>query len=175
MSSLLPNLPALLAPALMERLVLVVNHVISREPQAVARLLPHCGRVLRLDLEQLPRLVPTPPALAFAITPAGLVEWCNQPLPADLLVRLPAANPAALLLQALGGQPPAVEIEGDAQLAADVDWLLKNLRWDVTDDLERLFGPVVAGQLAGVGTALARALRGALQGASGLAARAQSR
>jgi len=175
MSSMLPNLPALLAPALMERLVLVVNHVISREPQAVARLLPHSGRVLRLDLEQLPRLVPTPPALAFAITPAGLVEWCTQPLPADLLVRLQAGNPAALLLQALGGQSPAVEIEGDAQLAADVDWLLKNLRWDVADDLERLFGPVVAGQLAGVGSALARALRGALQGASGLAGRVRPR
>jgi ubiquinone biosynthesis protein UbiJ len=175
MSSMLQPLQALLTPALMDRLVLVVNHVISREPQAMARLQPHSGRVLRLELEQLPRLVPSPPPLAFAITPAGLVEWCSQPVAADLLVRAQAGNPAALLLQALGGQMPAVAIEGDAQLAGDIDWLLKNLRWDVADDLDRQFGPVVAGQLSGLGRALARAMRAAAQGAAAVAGRMRPR
>ncbi len=162
---MLQNLNALLAPALMDRLVLVVNHVMAAEPQAVARMLPHQGRVLRLDLLQLPRLLPAPPALAFRITPAGLVEWCREPVDADLRVRLDAPNPAALALQALNGQMPAVAIEGDANLAADVDWLLKNLRWDVADDLQRLFGPTVAHELHRLGAGLARALRTALNGA----------
>ena len=162
---MLQNLNALLAPALMDRLVLVVNHVMSAEPQAVARMQPHQGRVLRLDLLQLPRLLPAPPPLAFRITPAGLVEWCRDPVDADLRVRLDAANPAALALQALTGQMPPVVIEGDANLAADVDWLLKNLRWDVADDLQRLFGPTVAHELHRLGTGLAQALRKALQGA----------
>ncbi len=162
--SMLQNLNALLAPALMDRLVLVVNHVIAAEPQAVQRLLPHRGRVLRLDLMQLPRLLPAPPPLAFVITPAGLVEWCRDPVEADLRVRLDAPNPAALGLQALSGQMPALAIEGDVQLATDVDWLLKNLRWDVADDLERLFGPAVAHQVHKLGSGLARALRSAMQG-----------
>ena len=98
---MLQNLNALLAPALMDRLVLVVNHVIAAEPQAMSRLLPHRGRVLRLELLQLPRLLPAPPPLAFRITPAGLVEWCRDPVDADLRVRLDAPNPAALALQAL--------------------------------------------------------------------------
>ena len=96
LSTMLPNLNALLAPALMDRLVLVVNHVLSAEPAAVERLKPHRGRVLRLDLLQVPRLLPTPPPLAFMITPAGLVEWCRSAVDADLWVRLEAANPAAL-------------------------------------------------------------------------------
>ena len=166
---MLPNLNALLAPALMERLVLVVNHVLSREPQAMARLLPHRGRVLQLELARLPRLL-QPPPLAFTITPAGLVEWCREPGLADLRASLDAANPAAIALQLASGQLPPVVIEGDAELAADVDWLLKNLRWDVSDDLQRLFGPLVAQQLSRMGTALARALRAAAQRASGLAA-----
>ena len=169
LSTMLPNLNALLAPALMDRLVLVVNHVLSAEPAAVERLKPHCGRVLRLDLLQLPRLLPTPPPLAFMITPAGLVEWCRSAVDADLWVRLEAANPAALALQALTGQMPTVVIEGDVQLAGDIDWLLKNLRWDVADDLERLFGPTVAHEVHRLGAGLARAMRGAGQMMAGRA------
>ena len=161
---MLQNLNALLAPALMDRLVLVVNHVLAAEPQAVARLLPHQGRVLRLELLQLPRLLPAPPPLAFKVTPAGLMAWCPDPVDADLRVRLDAGNPAALALQALGGQMPPVVIEGDANLAADVDWLLKNLRWDVADDLQRLFGPTVAHELHRLGAGLARAVGKAMQG-----------
>ena len=172
---MLQNLNALLAPALMDRLVLVVNHVLAAEPQAVQRLLPHSGRVLRLDLLQLPRLLPAPPPLAFVITPAGLVEWCRDPVDADLRVRLEATNPAALAFKLMGGEMPPVVIEGDAQLAGDVDWLLKNLRWDVADDLHRLFGPAVAHELHRLGSGLARALRAALQGASALASRAGAR
>lgn len=164
---MLHNLNALLAPALMDRLVLVVNHVLSAEPAAVQRLKAHQGRVLRLDLLQLPRLLPAPPPLAFQITPAGLVEWCREPVDADLRVRLEAANPAVLALQALTGQMPALAIEGDVQLAGDVDWLLKNLRWDVADDLERLFGPAVAHELHRLGSSLARAMRSAMQLAGG--------
>ena len=161
---------ALLAPALMDRLVLVVNHVLSAEPQALARLMPHRGRVLQLDLLQLPRLLPAPPPLAFLITPAGLVEWCREPVDADLRVKLEAANPAALALKLLAGESPKLVIEGDAQLATDVDWLLKNLRWDVADDLHRLFGPTLAHQLQRFGSALAHALRSASAGASAVVA-----
>ena len=171
---MLQNLNALLAPALMDRLILVVNHVLQAEPQAVQRLLPHSGRVLRLDLLQLPRLLPTPPPLAFVITPAGLMEWCRDPIDADLRVRLDAANPAALAFKLMTGEMPALVVEGDAHLAADVDWLLKNLRWDVADDLDRLFGPAVALELHRLGTGLARALRGAAQGASAVAGRARA-
>ena len=160
---MLQNLNALWAPALMDRLVLVVNHVLAAEPAAVQRLMLHRGRVLRLDLLQLPRLLPAPPPLAFVITPAGLVEWCREPADADLRVRLDAANPAALAFQVVTGNMPPLVIEGDAQLATDVDWLLKNLRWDVADDLEKRFGPTVAQQLHRLGTGLARAMRGARQ------------
>ena len=175
MSSILQNLQSFITPALMDRLVLVVNHVISREPQAIARLLPHRDKVLRLDLDNWPRLLPTPPVLAFRITPAGLVEWSADPCTADLQVRVDAGNPAALAMQAVTGKLPPVAIDGDAQLATDIDWLLKNLRWDVADDLQRLFGPVAAQQVHGLGVALARGLRAAMDGAAVVAGRMRSR
>ncbi|MBL0085338.1 MAG: hypothetical protein IPP87_25365 [Ideonella sp.] len=164
-----PDLNALLAPAVIERLVLLANHVIASEPEATRRLQPHQGRVLRLEFDGWPKLLPVPPALAFRVTPAGLVEWCGDVAESDLRVQVPAHNPAALALGWLSGELPALSIEGDAQFAADADWMAKNLRWDIGADLERFVGPVAAHQLQSLGSAVARGLKAAVQGASALA------
>jgi ubiquinone biosynthesis protein UbiJ len=112
--------------------------------------------------------------LAFRVTPAGMLEWCGGPdatTDADLRVGVDASNPLLLMARAMAGEMPSVEIDGDAQLAGDVNWLLQNLRWDVAADMDRLFGPTVAYPLHRLGSALARGLRAALQGASGLTQR----
>jgi ubiquinone biosynthesis protein UbiJ len=67
-----------------------------------------------------------------------------------------------LATRVLSGGTPQLQLAGDAQFAADVNWLADNLRWDVAADLERLFGPVPAEQLRTWGQALARALREAV-------------
>ncbi len=171
---MLHSLNAMLAPALMERVVLVVNHVLGAEPAATLRLQPHAQRVIRLQMQGWPALLPAPPLLAFRVTPAGMLEWCGQTdasAEVDLRVRVDASNPMLLMARAMAGDKPSVEIDGDAQLAADVNWLLQNLRWDVAADLDRLFGPTVAYPLHRLGSALARGLRAALQSASGLTER----
>ena len=170
---MLQSLHALLAPALSERLTLVINHVLAGEAVATARLQPHAGRTLALSISGWPALLPPPPTLAWRITPAGMVEWCGvEPLAApDLAVTLDAPNPALLIGRLIGCEVPALQIDGDAQLAGDVNWLLQNVRWDVAADLERLFGPTVAQPLHRIGSALAKALRAALD----LGARLRSR
>jgi len=167
---MLHTLNAMLAPALAERLTLLLNHVLSSEAVATDRLRPHSGATLSLTLPGWPALLPPPPALAWRITPAGLLDWCGAggvDAP-DLAVKLDASNPAAVLTRALAGEPPVVQIEGNAQLAGDVNWLLQNLRWDVAADLDRLFGPQLAQPLHQVGRMLSAGLRTALKGASAL-------
>ena len=44
----------------------------------------------------------------------------------------------ALLGTVARGEKPAVTIDGDVQLAAELAWLSDNLRWDVEEDLARL-------------------------------------
>lgn len=167
---MLHSLNALLAPALAERLTLLLNHVLAAEPVATEHLRPHSGATLSLTLDGWPSLLPPPPALAWRVTPAGLLDWCGPAGidGADLAVKLDARNPAAVLARALGGEAPVVQIDGNAQLAADVNWLLQNLRWDVAADLDRLFGPQLAQPLHQVGRMLASGLRAALKGASAL-------
>ena len=162
------------APALAERLTLVLNHVLLSEPIASARLRPHAGRSLHLVLQSWPALLPAPPPLAWRVSAAGLLEWIGSApeLPVmDLRLRLDASNPAALLAASAGGTLPAVQVEGDAQFAGDVNWLMQNLRWDVAADLDRLFGPTVAHQLQQLGRALAGGMRSAVQAALDVRAR----
>ena len=174
---MLHALQELLAPAAMERLTLVINHVLDGESAATDRLRPHAGRSIVVLPEQWPSLLPPPPALGFRVTPAGLVEWGGlQGIDApDLTVRLDASNPARLALQTLSGETPQVHVEGDAQFAADVNWLLTNLRWDVASDLERFFGPGPARTIERAGAWLGRGLKAALAGATAVAERLRPR
>jgi len=169
---MLHALASLVGPATMERLTLVINHVLAAEPAATQRLAAHRGRTLHVDLEGWPSLLPPPPALAFVVTPAGLLDW--QPEPAaepDLHVRVDASNPALLGARVLLGETPAVEIAGDAALATDVNWVIAHVRWDAEADLERLVGARAAHELARAGAALAQALRTALRTGADLASR----
>jgi ubiquinone biosynthesis accessory factor UbiJ len=162
---MLHTLNSLLAPAVMGRLTLVINHVLGSESAATSRLMAHSGRTVELLATAWPPLLPPPPLLAFRVTPAGLLEWCGPERggAADLAVRVDTSNPALLFSRALSGELPPVEIDGDAALAADVNWLMQNLRWDVEADLERVFGPLVAPQLHRLGSALAGAMKVAMQ------------
>lgn len=174
---MLHTLNSLLAPAVMGRLTLVINHVLGGESVATARLMVHSGRTVELLATAWPPMLPQPPVLAFRVTPAGLLEWCGPERggAADLAVRVDTSNPALLLARAAAGELPPVEIDGDAALAADVNWLMQNLRWDVAADLERVFGPLVAPQLHRLGSALAGAMRTAMQKAGDLGERLRPR
>lgn len=161
MPAMVHALHQLVAPAVMERLTLAVNHVLGGETVAVERLKAHAGRRVRVHLEHWPGLLPALPPLAYAVTPAGLLEWggLDAPIDADLHVRVDASNPARLFARALAGETPALQIDGDAALATDIHWLVDNLRWDIAADLEPLIGPAAAHEVVRLGSALARGLR----------------
>lgn len=170
---MLNTLKALAAPAVMQRVTLLLNHVLASEPAATYRLKTHAGKRIALRLDGWPSLLPTVPPLAFGITPAGLLEWDgSESVPAaeaQLQVTVDASNPALALMQGLTGQRPRIEVAGDAALASDVNWLFENLRWDVQDDLARVVGDVPAREIARFGGWMAIALRELVQRLSRLA------
>ena len=127
----------------MPRLTLLLNLILAGEAAATQRLQPHAGRILVVRCVPLPGFLPAPPDVAFGITPAGLLEWLDaaQVSSPDLLVTVDGSAPVELAWSVLSGQTPAVQVQGDARLAADVQWLMTHLRWDVTADLERAIGP----------------------------------
>ena len=168
---------ALAERSVMERLVLLVNHVIAAEPAATEKLRPHALRTIQLDFVGWPVLLPPLGPWTFRVTPAGLVEWLVEPAASfpDLRVAVDTANPALLLARLVGGERATIAVSGDAAFAADLDWLIDNLRWDIQDDLARFVGDVPAREIARFGGFFARALRDAVKTLRGLAERVPSR
>jgi len=157
--------------------VLLVNHVISAEPQAMERLRAHAARTIRIELDGWPAMLPTPFPLAFRITPPGLVEWIEVPVPMtpDLRVGIAVSNPALVLAKLVVGERPAITVDGDAAFATDVNWLIENLRWEVQDDLARLVGDAPAREIARFGSAVSKALREGAKKLDEFARRAERR
>jgi ubiquinone biosynthesis accessory factor UbiJ len=123
-----------------------LNHLLAAEPWARERLAPFAGETIELR-------GPPFPALRFVILPGGTLEAGG----ADPALTI-TLTPEALLSLARGPEHFArsLEVNGDPGLAAEVSALARHLRWDVEEDLSRLFGDVAAHRIAGAGRALAR-------------------
>ncbi len=118
------------------RIVLLINHVLMQEPQATARLARQKGRVILVQWQSL--------NFKVALTPAGLLDLAPADTASDLVLTLTGASPVALVQGLLQGGKPEVHVQGDVQLAAEVNWLTDHLRWDVEADLARIVGDVPA-------------------------------
>ncbi|MFP8779274.1 hypothetical protein [Hydrogenophaga sp. RWCD_12] len=133
------------------RVVLFLNHVLMQEPQAQQRLRRQQGKPVRVQWGDF--------HLTLAATPAGLLERPAGDRQPELNVTLTQASPFALAQKVLAGERPGVDIQGDVQLAAEVAWLVDNVRWDVEEDLSRLVGDAMAHTLVGGARSAATAVK----------------
>lgn len=142
--------PAWMVDEGLNRLVLFLNHVLQGEPEAMRRLARYKGRTVLFAWQRF--------ELHLQATPAGLLELGRFEAP-DLRLTVTEDSPLDLLTVLGRGDKPKVRIEGDVQLAAEVNWLMDNVRWDVEEDLARLMGDAPAHALAGMARQAAAALR----------------
>ncbi len=145
------------------RVVLFLNHVLMSEPQAQDRLRRQQGKPVRVLWGEV--------NLTLAATPAGLLERPAMVAKPDLTVTLTQSSPFSMAKSLFEGEKPAVDIQGDVQLAAEVAWLVDNVRWDVEEDLSRLVGDAVAHTLVRLARNASQAIKGfADRGLGGLGA-----
>ena len=139
------------------RLVLLLNHVLMQEKEATSRLARQKGRVALMKWRFI--------AVKFVVTPAGLLDLADEAAPPDLTLVLTQDSPLAIAQAVLQGEKPAVRIEGDVQMAAEVNWLVDHVRWDIEEDLSRLVGDVPAHALGQAARRAGDALRQFVGGA----------
>lgn len=195
--------PPWLVDEVQQRIVLLLNHVLQQEPEAMQRLQRQQGKIIALHWQ--------PFSLQVTATPAGLLNVVeatantanavdtaksqtsadnsppqnrqngdtNKHVPngsaprtttadhtttdrtsdtatadtthADLRITITEQSPLTLLRAAASGGKPATRIEGDVQLAAEINWLTDHVRWDAEEDLSRFVGDAAAHRIASAG------------------------
>lgn len=124
--------------------VFALNHLLRAEAWARDQLKPFAGQCVEFRATPLPDL-------RLKILESGLIETSPGPVAipdiANLVVTI---KPGALPAFALGGDALLREIgiEGNADLAATVQQLFRQLRWDMEEDLSKVFGDVFAHRMA---------------------------
>jgi ubiquinone biosynthesis protein UbiJ len=129
------------------------NHLLAAAPWAREKLAPFAGRRARLGLGPL--------RLDFRIAADGTFESLGTGEPAVEIV-LPATAPLALL-QGRAAMMRGAHITGAADFAEALGFVLRNLEWDVEEDLSRIVGDIAAHRImktaAGIAAAQADAAR----------------
>ena len=155
-----------------QRILLLLNHVLMQEPDAMRRLAPSKGKTLRLRWGRF--------NMGLSVTAAGLFDRfetsggspvADGPAPdglakapldtatVDLSITLMQESPWELARHALRGERPPLRIEGDARFASDINWLVDHVRWDIEEDLSKIVGDAPARALAAAARRVLQALR----------------
>jgi ubiquinone biosynthesis protein UbiJ len=118
-----------------------LNQLLKREAWARDKLAPFAGELVEL------RFAPLPP-LRMAIGEGGQAVPAEAGREATLVI---TAKPEIFSALAKGQEHllRAVDISGNARLATEILALLRYLRWDVEEDLSRVFGDVLAHRMVG--------------------------
>jgi len=133
------------------KLVILLNHVLMQEREATARLMRQKGRVVLFQWRHI--------ELRLRITPAGLLDVDGGTDKPDLSLAITEASPSTLVQQAMSGDKPSVRIEGDVQLAAEINWLSQHVRWDIEEDMARIVGDAPAHMLGKAARAVVTAAK----------------
>jgi ubiquinone biosynthesis accessory factor UbiJ len=143
--------PPWMVDEVQRRLVLLLNHVLMQEPEARARLTRQAGRVVEARWRVF--------VVRLSATPAGLLDLASTAATPDLTLTLVEESPWELAQAALRGDKPPVRIAGDVQFAAEINWLVEHVRWDLEEDIARVIGDAPAHAMGEAGRKMVQALR----------------
>ncbi len=146
----IPTPPDWVVEESQRRIVLLINHVLMQEPQATERLIRQKGNVVLVQWRNF--------TFKVQVTPAGLLDLADAQAAADLTLVLTEESPVALAQTLMQRQKPPVRVEGDVQLAAEVNWLADHVRWDMEEDLSRIVGDAPAHMMAEATRSIAKAI-----------------
>lgn len=120
--------------------IAALNHLLEPAPWARERLMAYAGSVVSLQAGTI--------VIMFTITETGRASGAaDAPAPA-VTIMVPLQSLPAMLSSGNKALPADVRIEGSAELADAVGFVLRNLRWEAEEDLSRVIGDIPARRVA---------------------------
>jgi len=112
-----------------------INHLLGQAAWAREKLVPFAGHAA---------LIKMPPfEAAFLIGADGCLSAPAPEAELEVSISLPAATPL-LALQGKDAVMRAARIEGSAEFAETLGFVIRNLRWDAEEDLSMIVGDIAA-------------------------------
>lgn len=135
-----------------------INHVLGQAAWAREKLMPFAGHSAQIKLP--------PFEAAFLIAPDGSIAAPAADAELEVSISLPVTTPL-LALQGKDAVMRAARIEGSAEFAEALGFVIRNLRWDAEEDLSNLIGDIAAHRLIKGGQELAARQRQATRNFAG--------
>lgn len=134
-----PRFPLPFLPNPLDALPAVINHLIAAEPWARAQLAPHANKTLHVVVQ--------PFTIRLAVAPDGSVARSTTTTVADTTVTLPYSALPRIVAGGADAVMRDLRLDGDADFAQAVSMLVRNLRWDVEEDLSKVVGDAASHRL----------------------------
>jgi len=125
--------------ALPAPLLAAINHLLGQAAWAREKLMPYAGHAAQIKLP--------PFEAAFLIGKDGCIAAPEPVTGAEIEPEVSISLPAATPLLALQGKDAvmrAARIEGSAEFAEALGFVIRNLRWDAEEDLSKIVGDIAA-------------------------------
>lgn len=121
--------------ALPAPLLAAINHLLGQSAWARDKLIPFAGHTAQIKLP--------PFEAAFLIGADGCLAGSSPEAEPEVSIALPATTPL-LALQGKDAVMRAARIEGSAEFAEALGFVIRNLRWDAEEDLSKIVGDIAA-------------------------------
>jgi len=122
-----------------------VNRLLRQNSWAMERLRPYAGKIVHVECFPLTLLLGIGEAGETIAASAQNVPAVTIRLTPGVMLRLAARDASAW---------NDIAVEGDPQLAAALNHIAHNIRWDVEEDLSRVFGDIAAHRMVEAGRKL---------------------
>jgi ubiquinone biosynthesis protein UbiJ len=120
--------------------IAVLNHLLEPASWARGRLAGYADSVVSLCAGRF--------ALLFRISNTGHLASCSEDAVPAVTITVPTQALPGLLSAREKSLPADIRIEGSAELADALGFVLRNLRWDAEEDLSRMIGDIAARRAA---------------------------
>ena len=124
-----------------------LNHLLRGNSWALGRLIPCAGKTAKFDCG--------PVGVVLTVLDSGQVTAAALAAAPDTTIRLTPG----LMLRVLARDETVwneIEIQGDTEFATVINHIFRNLRWDIEEDLSRVFGDIIAHRMVQAGMTLDR-------------------
>jgi ubiquinone biosynthesis protein UbiJ len=123
-----------------------VNHLLRSSSWAREKLKPFAGKTARFECPPFSLLLTVQETgEVTAVDAAATAPDATVKLTAGLMLRLLARDQAAWA---------EIAVDGDTAFATVLNQIARNLRWDIEEDLSRVFGDIAAHRIVQTGKAL---------------------